>query len=1131
MADTVYEDYIPNLIDSMLLNLGVSDSNFLLIKHYNTFNLSSEDISSLAKTRTRACFLYHSFNAGDMQGVYEPFLDWIKQLYYELSDESIDEFLDKSEVYLLHRPIFKSYFETGVCERKEELLISEVEYEQKYFKEEIVRMLQRLSEKRPMVLVLNKLHAAGSSTIRLVEELISNQNSRSIAVLATYNELAPEHKYIKDVWKSLLAKFDDHDCIIDWTFNSATLETEMNSVFKFNNHNLSEYCIKLNNMYHLLAFEQADFYLEIFYHKFEVEKVYIVPQYKFIFLELYARIAMCQDRTSDALLYCNGMRAIVEDNDRADWKFKYYYLAAQIHMYSYQPDAAEPYAQKCVEVCRELEDPFLQFKTEILQHMIYFQGWRNIWILLEDKVVNNALIEKAKKYQYDNHIAHIYIYSFDNNKKKYMDLSRIEEALPDFNRGIEIATRLGNDQLIIEGYKKNIMIASTNGYYDVANYFYGKCYEVATRNRDFFEEACIYNGMGYNCCTMEQYTKANEYFNKALLIYAKLDNIEYINETIYNMAVNAILAEDYAVADSYLDLCLKIVKIMKSNSVRVCNISKIYGLKAYCCYELKVLYRCKINLQHAEQFLGHVIELEDRDLYEIHLWDDDLFLYYFVGGLLLEYENKLEDARARIKKAEKYLDRSSGSEFFNRTPYSVSYARICRKLGYYEEADNILKKCMEFCETKGYLYKKNLVKAELEGRTYTSVKWNLSFKGISLEEIVEMSVRKGIMRDYQEQKEEINFLSIWQKFINNTHSSIKQTIHNAMTTLKNNYSIDEMIFIRMENGKPVVRYNDSSYDINEDKIDYLVEYFNRNRSEFAINRLDKGYTEHKDMISRVFGFNAINTLICAPVFVNEQLNSLFIASVLIDSDWNYKSKRYEFDENDLSILMMLYRQLLDAIESMEAQQKIENINSELQFVNKRLKEMAVRDTLTGLYNRQGLSEELELQVKRASDVGEKLKISFLYMDLDNFKYYNDTFGHDIGDLILREFSTLIKDICGTDGEAVRYGGDEFIILLYSDDRQKAEQVAKDVYSALKRQNGFAKQISETLGVPVEIPKDKNVSCSIGISKTVISPDDVSKNKIEDALKRADEVMYYVKKTTKHRYVFYDDIKDETKQDS
>ena len=63
-----------------------------------------------------------------------------------------------------------------------------------------------------------------------------------------------------------------------------------------------------------------------------------------------------------------------------------------------------------------------------------------------------------------------------------------------------------------------------------------------------------------------------------------------------------------------------------------------------------------------------------------------------------------------------------------------------------------------------------------------------------------------------------------------------------------------------------------------------------------------------------------------------------------------------------------------------------------------------------------------------------------------------------------------------------------------------------------------------LGREVSIPEEKYVSCSIGISGVVITPDDSPREKISDTIKRADKMMYRIKKTVKHRYVFFDDIK-------
>ena len=67
----------------------------------------------------------------------------------------------------------------------------------------------------------------------------------------------------------------------------------------------------------------------------------------------------------------------------------------------------------------------------------------------------------------------------------------------------------------------------------------------------------------------------------------------------------------------------------------------------------------------------------------------------------------------------------------------------------------------------------------------------------------------------------------------------------------------------------------------------------------------------------------------------------------------------------------------------------------IEKANDRLKIMAVKDQLTGIYNRQGLNEIFK---------GKFDQIAVIYADLDNFKYYNDTFGHEVGDLVLVQFA-------------------------------------------------------------------------------------------------------------------------------
>lgn len=1122
MTKAIYSEYIPNLIDSMLSNLHTSDHSFLLIKHYNTFDLTAEYVDSLAKERPDTLFLYHSFDSSSMISAYEPILGWIKSFFYEQSALSMDDFFDACNVYPLHRSVFRSYFTKGICSREEEPLLNEIAFEQKRFVAELTRMLHYLSDNRPMLLVFNRLHSAGASTLSVITELLSNENIQNIAVLATYNEVAPEIPYLQTELQTLRKFFSKHNCVLDWSVYSEDDKIEdTNTGFLFDSQHISEYCVQLINMYHTLALSQADYYLDIIYRKLEVEKIYILPEYRFALLELYAQTALYQDKSSDALLYCHMQGSLIENTSHTSWGFRHHFLEGQIHMYSCQQDSAARHIAECRALLPELDNPFLAFRVDMLDYMNAFNGWRNIWVFNSDYKQHTSIVDQALKYNYLNHAAHIYVYSFDNDVSHYKDINNLDVSLPYFTKGIQLAEKLGNNQFLIEAYTKNVLTASTNGYYDVANYFNERCFTVVKQENNRREEACIYNSMGYNCCTMEKYTEANEYYHQALLIFSDLNDIDAANETIYNLAINALLAEEFAIADNYFGTCLNIIKSTRANSVRVCNISKIYGLKAYCGYRLGIFYSCRLNIQFVKQFLGHIIELEEQDRCEAHLWDDDLFLYYFINGLLLDHEGEPEEALLMMRKARKYMERSTGSTFLNLPLYAIGYSRIAKSTGYPQEADEILHTALSFCEQKGYLHKKDQIVSEMEGREYSGRKWELPLKDIELDTIKDKAVQAGIAKNYEEQKNEINFLGIWQKMVNNTDTPIHTMTEHAITTFMNNYNMDDFIFIRIEDARPVLNYCDCNYEINNAKIKYLTDYFNTNRNAFVTTRLDKRYAEYKAFIQEVFGFNSINTLICIPLFSNEELNSIFICGVEINMEWNYKSKRFDFNQDDVSIFIMLFRQLLNAITRMEAQSKIEHINKELQFVNSRLKQMAVRDSLTGLYNRQGFNEELEMELHRASAEHRSIHLALLYADLDNFKYYNDTFGHEIGDLILREFSNLIKKICANRGYAIRYGGDEFIMLLYSDDHDEVEQAAKDIYAGLERQQGFTQKIAYTLKKQISIPKEKYVSCSIGISMNTLDSGAALKEQMETTLRHADEMMYHVKKTTKHRYAFFE----------
>ena len=118
----------------------------------------------------------------------------------------------------------------------------------------------------------------------------------------------------------------------------------------------------------------------------------------------------------------------------------------------------------------------------------------------------------------------------------------------------------------------------------------------------------------------------------------------------------------------------------------------------------------------------------------------------------------------------------------------------------------------------------------------------------------------------------------------------------------------------------------------------------------------------------------------------------------------------------------------------------------VQDYNLRLEELSVRDPLTNLYNRRKFHEFMQFEIMRATR--HKRGFSVIMTDLDNFKYINDSFGHPIGDMVLKEFSILLSAELRKDDVLARMGGDEFAIILPETDADKGLQVAKKLHQAL-----------------------------------------------------------------------------------
>ncbi|UQW97189.1 diguanylate cyclase [Rummeliibacillus sp. G93] len=130
-----------------------------------------------------------------------------------------------------------------------------------------------------------------------------------------------------------------------------------------------------------------------------------------------------------------------------------------------------------------------------------------------------------------------------------------------------------------------------------------------------------------------------------------------------------------------------------------------------------------------------------------------------------------------------------------------------------------------------------------------------------------------------------------------------------------------------------------------------------------------------------------------------------------------------------------------AIQELNGLRKeLENKQQELIGMNTMLQELAMTDELTGLHNRRGYSEKMVECISLFNKTGNPF--SLLIIDIDYFKKVNDTFGHPIGDQVLKTISQMIQEKIGGEDIAARIGGEEFAVILGEANQRKALEVAE-----------------------------------------------------------------------------------------
>ncbi|MBI3398721.1 MAG: diguanylate cyclase [Deltaproteobacteria bacterium] len=201
----------------------------------------------------------------------------------------------------------------------------------------------------------------------------------------------------------------------------------------------------------------------------------------------------------------------------------------------------------------------------------------------------------------------------------------------------------------------------------------------------------------------------------------------------------------------------------------------------------------------------------------------------------------------------------------------------------------------------------------------------------------------------------------------------------------------------------------------------------------------------------------------------------------------FKNRPQVFDLKDMELMTAVAEHVALALENAR--------------LYKETKLMAITDGLTGLYNHRFFIQKVEEEVKRALRYNHPL--SLIMMDIDYFKRYNDTHGHQMGDALLRIMAGLLKTNLRNTDMAARYGGEEFAVLLTETDKQGAVVMAERI----------RKTVEEYIFPHEESQPGGDLTISLGVASLNVDAKDA-----DGFVKRADDALYRAKETGRNRVV-------------
>lgn len=1091
--------YFSEIIEEFYKNILNGNKTFFFVNTSTAENIISNFINTVYSDNEKFSSVYLCSYTKSIVEAYFPFLPIIKEFFNDYSIEKTKNLLKELDIYPAHFNTFLSFLQNNNDLRYDFILHDEINYEKELFQNFIIRIIKKISKIKPIIIIIKDINLLPKSSFDLLIKIINNKKIKNIYLFSTFKNIEDTisnnwHSFTNIVEKKTNFISIDDELEKESKLNnnlSVIMENIETTLYKIDNEKKFQKISEYNNLskagfdsvtidimqknINFLSPENNSENFEVIYNLCTDNNNIIIDQTEFNTFLLLGVDSFIMEKTYDkAFIYTNILHKKINSVGITSEKDKkciceIYYRLSLIEFYRDNIEAAINNANIMLKIVSNYKDDMLKIKAYFLLFHVkqsitaytkdFHNFFKDIYIplynMLEQKNLHNTL---------SSILTHSgYLVSISRDEE-----TGFEKALEFCKTGIKIAEENNNKFRIADGYRALGIIFQNAEAYDLALKNYYKAERIIKKNFTENEIVAIMNSIGYFEFSIGDYNKSYAYYRRILKILDGSKRYEDFCSTFYNIAKIYIFTDQYSKALKYINNMLDIMNILSIKNFPYHPRVNIYSLAGIC--YIKLSRRVK-----ASEMLYDIENLND------YKRNAGTFPYYkLLKALISKEHGYYNDALDNLNGALRLKNREDLQ--FELLLYK-EFGLLYEKFDKLKDANLNYQKGLKLIGDRNiHLYFKNFFVSKMTNKRVIDKQFkNFHEYKLNYDTILEFARQDKNLNLLHKKMSEINLLRNIQE-ITTTLDNRKELIHRVLGLLHTRFLFEQTYFITK---------NKSSFDISHKLGDLSIN------QEIIINVCKKS-SDKEDIITNheLFKNQDIESLINIPFLHNNESDETSIEGNLIAIIKNSENK---FNKDDLKVLSVATRQMTNAINLLKA--------------NKQLLKSATIDSLTEVYNRHEIMKKLENEIDRISRYKTQAEVSVLFIDLDNFKYYNDTFGHNTGDIILQEFAGILKDSIRNIDIIGRFGGDEFIIVLPETNSENASIVARRIIDKMKNCNYFTNSIENELKREIHIPDKKTLGCSIGIARY----DEKTDKSYKDLLARADKMLYAVKESGKNNY--------------